>query len=331
MHFKFPDMFYLLRKAHLLQLIVGIIALLWCGVMIFIKPLDVSLLNNSLFCSVAFSQWAISHPVGTQFLVLLLLLLQGAMLFHYVRTCGFLDEENALSILFFCAFSLGMGIFLPFTPAWFTNTATLAVLNLSNRAFSSNSKTTLLLAGIVLGIATLFDPTALLLLGFFILYILINQIDKLRDLLATLCGVLTPYLYLLAYHYFAGSLHAYLHSFSQFHLYFPLFTQTHFSIYTLIALPLTLLLTIYVIFRLKVLYNNRLILIRRRFLMLCILFFFNIAMLLSANTPFPYSLYYLLIPITVFTISFIPVRNFAISTEILLTLLTASLVIMGRF
>ena len=323
-------MFYLLRKAHLLQLIVGVIALLWCGVMIFIKPLDVSLLNNSLPCSVALMQWTMSHPVGTQFWVLLLLLLQGAMLFHYVRTCGFLDEENALSILFFCAFLLGMGIFLPLTPAWFTNTATLAVLNLSNRALSSNSKTPLLLAGIVLGIATLFDLTALLLLVFFILYVLIHQIDKLRDLLATLCGVLTPYLYLLAHHYFANSLPTYLHSFSQFHLNFPLFTQTHYSLYTLIALPLSLLLTVYVMFRLKVLYSNKLIIIRRRFLLLCILFCFNLAMVLTTNVPFPLSLYYLLIPITVFTISFIPVRNFAISSEILLALLTASFVVMAR-
>lgn len=323
-------MFYLLRKAHLLQLIVGVIALLWCGVMIFIKPLDVSLLNNSLPCSVALSQWMTAHPVGTQFWVLLLLLLQGAMLFHYVRTCGFLDEENALSILFFCAFSLGMGIFLPLTPAWFTNTATLAVLNLSNRALSSNSKAPLLLAGIVLGIATLFDLTALLLLVFFILYVLIHQIDKLRDLLATLCGVLTPYLYLLAHHYFANSLPTYLHSFSQLHLHFPLFTQTHYSLYALIAMPLGLLLTVYVMFRLKVLYSNKLIIIRRRFLLLCILFCFNLAMVLTSNVTFPLSLYYLIIPITVFTISFIPARNFAISSEILLALLTASFVVMAR-
>lgn len=323
-------MFYLLRKAHLLQLIVGVLALLGCGVMIFIKPLDVSLLNNSLPCSMALLQWTMSHPIGTQFLALIFLLLQGAMLFHYVRTCGFLDEENALSILFFCAFLLGMGIFLPLTPAWFTNTATLAVLNLSNRAFSSNSKTPLLLAGIVLGTATLFDLAALLLLVFFILYVLIHQIDKLRDLLATLCGVLTPYLYLLAYHYFVGSLPTYLHSFSQLHLHFPLFTQTHYSLYALIAMPLGLLLTVYVMFRLKVLYSNKLIIIRRRFLLLCILFCFNLAMVLTSNVTFPLSLYYLIIPITVFTISFIPARNFAISSEILLALLTASFVVMAR-
>lgn len=323
-------MFYLLRKAHLLQLSIGVIVLLACGVMVFLKPLDISLFNNSLPCACAFSQWLSVHPVGTQFIALTFLLLQAALLLSYVRMSGFLDEENVLSILFFCAFSLGMGILLPFSPAWFTNTATLAVLNLINHTSTSNSKTALLVAGIVLGAATLFDLTAVLLLVFFILYILINQIDKLRDLLATLCGILLPHLYLIVHHYLADSLPAYLHSFSQLHLHFPLFTQTHPSFYSLIAMGVALLLTIYVMVRLKVLYNNKLIVIRRRFLFLCVLFCFNIAMLLFTNIPLPYSLAYLLIPVTVFIIAFIPVRNFAISTEILLSLLTASLVVMAR-
>ena len=95
-------------------------------------------------------------------------------------------------------------------------------------------------------------------------------------------------------------------------------------------MPLGLLLTVYVMFRLKVLYSNKLIIIRRRFLLLCILFCFNLAMVLTSNVTFPLSLYYLIIPITVFTISFIPVRHFAISSEILLALLTASFVVMAR-
>ena len=331
LQFKNPTMFYLLRKAHLLQLSIGVISLLACVVMIFLKPLDVSLFSNPLPCTCALSQWLLGHPVGTQFFALTLLLLQAALLLSYVRMSGFLDEENVLSILFFCAFSLGMGILLPFSPAWLTNTAILAVLNLINHTSTANSKTALLVAGIVLGTATLFDLTAVLLLVFFILYILINQIDKLRDLLASLCGILIPYLYLIAHHFFTDSLPAYLHSFSQIHLHFPLFSQTHYTLYTFIAMGVALLLTIYVMIRLKVLYNNKLIVIRRRFLFLCVLFCFNIAMLLTTNLPFPCSLTYLLIPVTVFTIAFIPVRNFAISSEILLAILSASFVVMARF
>lgn len=305
--------------------------LLLCCVEIFIKPLDISCFNHSLSCADVLTQWMVSHPMGAHFLALMLLLLQAGLLFNYVRASGFLDEENVLSILFFCALSLGMGILTPLSPAWFTNTATLAVLNLSNRTSSARGKTYLLLSGIVLGLSTLFDPAATLLLLFFILNILINQIDKLRDLLATLCGVLLPYLYLLAHHYFAGSLAQYLHSFSEIKLTFPLFTQPQLSLYTLIAMGVGLLLMVYVIARVKVLYQNKLIVIRRRYLYLCILFGFNIIMMLTTNVPYPYSLSYLLIPITVFIIAFIPVRNFSISTEILLLLLTASLVTMGRF
>ena len=332
LHFKISNMFYLLRKAHLLQLFVGLSVLLFCGVEIFIKPLDTSLFCGSLPCATLLAQWLVGHPVGAHFLVFILFLLQVGLLFHYVRKSDFLDEENILSILFFCAISLGMGIFLPLSPAWFTITAALAVLNLSNYANNtSHSKTFLLLAGIVLGVATLFDLTALLLILFFILHILINQIDKLRDLMAMICGILLPYCYLFAYHYLAGSLLEYLHSFTLIRLHFPLFTQPHFTVFTFIALGMGLLLTIYVLVRIKVLYNNKLIVVRRRFLFLCVFFGFNILMLLTTNVVYPYSLHYVLIPVTVAIIAFIPVKNFAISTEILLMFLTASFVVMARF
>ena len=329
MQFKNSNMFYLFRKAHLLQLFAGVVVLLLCGVEIFVKHFDVSALNDSLPCMVSLSQWLTQHPLAEKFFFLFLLLIQAALIFNYVRRSGFLDEENVLSILFFCVFSLGMGILLPPSPAWFTNTAILIVLNLVSFS-AAKSRFTLLFAGIVLGTASLFDLTAVLLTVFFLLYVLINQIDKLRDLLATLCGLILPYLYLLAYHYIAGTFPKYFHSLLHPHLFFPFFTQSHLSVYTIVAMALMLLLTIYVMVRLKVLYNNKLIVVRKRLLFLCILFCFNIAMLLVTNTPFPYSLSYLLIPVTVLTISFIPTRNFAISTEILLSLLTASLVVMAR-
>ena len=101
LQFKIPTMFYLLRKAHLLQLSIGVMTLLACGVMIFLKPLDVNLFNNSLPCACALSQWLVAHPVGTQFFALTLLLLQATLLLGYVRMSGFLDEENVLSILAF--------------------------------------------------------------------------------------------------------------------------------------------------------------------------------------------------------------------------------------
>ena len=330
MHIKKTDMFYLLRKAHLLQLFAGLIVLLLCGFFIFHKQFNVNILNNTIPCTVALSQWMLLHPLAAQFSALLLLLLQSALLFNFVRKSGFLDEENILSILFFCGFSLGMGILLPPSPAHFTNTAILAVLNLCN-INAERSKSTLLFAGIILGTASLFDLTAILCIVYFLLHVLINQVDKLRDFLASLCGLLLPYLYLFAHHYFANSLPQYLHSFSQIQFHFPLFTQTHYTPYTFIAMAVGLLLTIYVMARLKVLYNNKLIIIRSRFLFLCMLFFFNIAMILTTNVPFPYSLAYLLIPVTVFTIAFIPAHNFAISSEILLAVLTASFVVMARF
>lgn len=324
-------MFYLLRKSFILQLLAALAALAVGGYFIFSNDLSISYIDTTLPSAQLLSAYLLSHPAGAKAILFITMLLQGGLFYRYFRNSGFLDEENLLPIFFFFAFLMGMGIFMPVSTAWIMNLTILIVLNINGDIQGKSAKTATLLSGIIIGVASLYDPAAILLLVCYLLLLLINRLEKMKEMLVAICGVLITYIYVFAYHFFKGNLTDYAHSFSAIHFNFPLFTQTHFSLYAIAAAALLLLSLIYIVVRLKVYYDNKLIVMRKRFLALCLLAIFQLVMVIFSNMPFPYSLGYLIIPLSCFFISFIPSRNFAISTELLLCIYTASLVVLAIF
>lgn len=324
-------MFYLLRKSFILQLLTALAALSVGGYFIFSNDLSISYIDTTLPAAQWLSVYLMSHPAGTKAMLFIAMLLQGGLFYRYFRNSGFLDDENLLPIFFFFAFLMGMGIFMPVSTAWIMNLVVLILLNINGDIQGKSVKTATLLSGLFIGIASLYDITAFLLLVCYLLLLLIHRLEKMKEMLVALCGLLVTYIYVFAYHFFKGNLTDYLHSFRAIHFNFPIFTQTHFSLYAAAAAVILLLSLVYIIVRLKVCYDNKLIVMRKRFLALCLLAIFQLIMMFCSNMPFPYSLGYLIIPLSYFFISFIPSRNFSISTELLLCLYAASWVVLATF
>lgn len=327
--FQFSKMFYLLRKSFLLQLFAAVAVLALGGYFIFSNDLSINYIDITLPSAQLLSAYLISHPSGAKVLLFVAMLLQGGLFYRYFRNSGFLDEENLLPIIFFFALLMGMGIFMPVSSTWIMNLLILLVLNINGDIQGKSAKTATLLSGIIIGLASLYDLSALVFFIFYLLILLINRLEKMKEMMAAICGFVVTYIYVFAYHFFKGDLTDYAHSFQAIRFHFPLFTQSHFSLYAIIAAALLLLSLFYIVVRLKVYYDNKLIVMRKRFLALCLLAIFQLVMLVFSNLPFPYSLGYLMIPLTCFFISFIPSRNFSISTELLLGVYAAALVVLA--
>lgn len=330
MQFKNRNMFYLLKKNYLLQIFALVAVLVLCGVQIFFNSLETTYLDSCLPCAAALASAAVSHPLLLKISLFLSLLLQMWLLFRYVSVSGFLEEESILPSSLLFALLLAMGIFQPLSSASITNLAILLVLNLNGDFQGKSAPTTTLISGIIIGLNSLFDIAAALLLLFYVIMLFVNRLEKIKSVLTAICGVILVYIYLFSAHFFRGTLIELWNSFSHLHCSFPIFTQTYFSVYAFIAIALFALFSFYVMVRLKVQYDSKLILLRQRFLFLCVLFVFGILMLLTSNLPFPFSLTYLLIPATCYIVAFIPSRGFSIPAELLLCILSASLIVMAR-
>lgn len=323
-------MFYLLKKNYLLQ-VIALVAVVATGCFfIFAHPIEVvgfeiwlQRLDAAMLSAIQ------THPTGIKSSLFLILLVQMWLLYRYIRVSGFMDEETVAPLAIALALPLGAGIFTPFSPVWITNLVILIVLNLNLNAQGKSSPTATLLSGVAIGIGSFFDYAAAVVLLYYIIFLLVNRLERIKSVLVALCGVALTYIYLFAYQVFAWSGYKFPELYVFPPLSFPMFTATHLSIYALIAGILFIILSLYIIIRLKVQYDNKLIALRQRYLFLCLLFVFALAIILAGNFAFPYSLGYLIIPVACFIVAITPSHGFSIPLEIMLVLYVAAFIVMG--
>ena len=184
------------------------------------------------------------------------------------------------------------------------------------------------MAGALVGIASLYDLTLLLLAVAVILILVTNRLNTLTDIFVALIGILVPYIYVAAYHFFVGNLTNYLASFSSISLQFPLLAARP-SIVSVVCIVVCFVLLIFILVKLKVRFDYKLIVIRKRFGNIHLLFIVSAAILFLTNLPFPQSLGYLFVPIALYLAAYAPSRRFSITKEVVLTLFITAITLIG--
>lgn len=324
-------MFYLLYKFKFLQSAVLLIASAFFCFVLFHNPLTFSYYDAFLPFAGYLAASIAAHEFLYKFLILGTALLAGVLLYRFFSKGNLTDSSCLFPVSWFLIFITGGGIFLPLSPVFITNLAILLLMNFNGDFHSERGKSQILFSGVVIGLATLYDLAALWLLVFIVCALIINHYGKFSDIMAVFIGFLLPYIYTFSIHFLSGTLTEYASSFSQIRLDFPLFhlSKNHAVIW--ISLAVFVALFPYLIFKLKMWYDNKLIIIRKRFLSMVLLAIATIAMILTSNVPFPYSMGYLAIPLSIFFSAFVPSKRVYPSREITLVLMTAAFILMCRW
>lgn len=323
------NMFYLLQKDLRFQITL-LIAMtgLFCY-QLFTAPVNFLLYDPTLPYAESLAQWVPQHQLVTRTAVLTLYLLQQLMIFAYFKRSNFAEQESILPCLAMAAFTVAGGTGTFFTPVTIANTAIIGMMLLNNDNETQHLKSRVLLEGILIGIGSLYDPTLLILVFAIIPFLHYNRLTKLRDFFVALIGVIIPYLYVSAYHFFTDDLSSYLSSYTQLSLQFPIFTATHPSVIALICTALCIISLIYVLVKLKIKFDHRVIPVRKRFGNVHFLFAFLFIITLLTNTPFPASLGYLFVPFAIYLAAFAPSSRLSLSKEVVLTLFFTAITLIG--
>lgn len=322
-------MFYILQKNFQFQILVLAILLGIFGFQLFTGSVGYTGYDEFLPYSASFSAFATAHQGGAKAIFLGIFLIQQLFLFLSFKRNRFADRSSLLPCIALTAFYVGGNIATHCTPAILVNLATTIILLLGDDTSQRHIRSKVLVAGMLIGIVSLYDLNAIVLLVPYALILLTNRLNKAKDIVIAVIGVLVPYLYVMAFHFFRGDLLPYLHTFTSIHLSFPLFTATHLTIVQLVATLVMALLIIYIVIRLKIRYDHKVILIRKRFLSIIFLFIATTAMLLLSNTAFPFSFRYLFIPLAFFTASYMQSNRFSILKELVMVLLFVSITLVG--
>ena len=320
-------MFYLFQKIKFLQFFL--LAGLLCAVAFFSLTADVVRTANDAFPYFAdFSQFLVSHPNLALFCTIGLALLEVFLIFRYFNKNAFSEENTFMPACWLLALMLLFGTNQFLSTVGLTNLVILLIININRDSQGSDSKNPVFISGILLGLLSLFDWSAAFLFIYYILVLAIDRIFKVKDILVAIVGVLLPYTYLFAYQFFTENITSYWHTISQIQFHFPLFEFKQYSVPALIGFGFFILFLLYIIIKLKVHYDNKLMILRKRMLLLNLLSIFLVGVMVCSNVPFPQSVGYLVVPLACYFAAYIPQKRIVWAHEITLTLLFAALVVM---
>jgi|GEM_PF-3200596 len=329
LRFKNDIMFYLIQKYKSFQLvlIIGLLGIL--GFQFFTSTEWLTNAGLSLPYATSLQLLLVGHKLLSQSIVLCLLIVQLILLSRFFMNSNLIESRTFLPAVWLLIFFVGGNFFLPLSASVIINFSVVLLLLLHSDYSDSNIKNKVLLSGILIGVASLYDISALLLIMYVIFSAVVNRYNKFRDIIIVFVGLLIPYIYVVAYHYFIGDLADLLDIYAQFRFSFPLFVTLRLSYWSIAAISVFVVSIIYIIIRLKLLFDNKLIVARKKLLSLNLLFISVVVMFFTTNVTFPQSFSYFLVPLSVLFPIYVEGKRFSIMREILITVITLAIIAIG--
>ncbi|MCQ2286005.1 MAG: DUF6427 family protein [Bacteroidales bacterium] len=293
-------MFHFIYKKNFLQLVLLLFAVVaTIGQLTFLPTLFLTPAAQGLYYSGLYETF-FSHPIAFRITYGLILAIEALLIHFIINKHNFLDKESYLPSFWFLALTLSIAPHATFAPTIFTNFATLLLLAISLEFFDKENNTIPLLSGLLVSAASLIDPAAIFLLLFVCTSLFIGRTRIPKGLCLLSIGFFLPYIYLFSFYYITDRIPMLTDYFVS-NQFFKLVVSEHQQRAVLFFLIITFFLsTIYIIPTLKFHYDNRIILLRKKFMIVTMLFVALLFVLLFGHSSLRFSIAYLIIPFTLY-------------------------------
>jgi hypothetical protein len=291
-------MFHFLNKHIVLQWVLIVLMLVGAGYLIFTRmtlcpPDGQGLLYAPLHA------WLAARPLAMRVTASLLLLLLLLLIQRFFAVNKFCENKTWMPVLFLLGLIL-CGRFLElFSPTWVTLPMLAAILLLNTRdANEQPVKNRVFASGIMVGLCTLIDPYSVWILLFIIMALLANRFSSLKEIIILICGFEIVYAYVFSVGFLADTTPVIVHLIKNVE-YFGIIR--HFASLKVIDYVLTgvlLLSFIYMVATLTRYFDTKLIVLRKRFLTIILLFVVMLVTLVFSQYAFRPALIYLMLPLT---------------------------------
>lgn len=287
-----------INKHTILQLVFALLLLGWTGYTVFTQlsffPTD----GQTLLYQKIAPIWE-NSTMGCKIVAMLMILLEILFVQRFYSLNKFSDNQTFMPSVMFLAFLNVSGMLTVFTPAWFT-VFILTFLLLYNLRDNNEKpvKNRILASGALIALATLLDFHSVWLVFFLICALAANRFSKFKDVLILFAGALLVYVYVFTFHFLRGSMHEWSLSYAHYQFFELIKSIPSLKVLDYVLMGYLLVSTIYVVTLLKLFYDNKLIILRKRFVTIVLLTIASVAMVLFTSLNFRLGLAYLLIPMT---------------------------------
>ena len=293
-------MFHLLNKNLNLQLFLLVILAGWSAWLIFSRMVLLPL-EGSMLMYQHLTTWGANHSTLARVFILAMVLIITIGVIKHFNNNHFYESRTYIPGIFFLLL-LNCGKFLhSFTPSLLSCFfIALILLIYSPNESSAQLKDRIFTFGLTIALATLLDVNAFGIILFLILTISINNVTSIKDNLILFSGLLIPYIYAFSISYIVGTIPVFVQSWRDLAIFEPVKQLSHLRIMDYVTLAFFILTVILLIIRGKRFLDNKLIIIRQAFINNHLLLFSMLFFLWLGNVTFPFTLTYLILPVSIY-------------------------------
>ena len=319
---------YLYRKSTL-QIILAValaafaLARLILAPAIFHTPHAQGLLYPALYNSL------FPYTIGFRIAFAIVIALQIFIFQHFISKHNFLDSGSLMPTIWMLFFVLATTDFPAFSQPLITNFLILILLLLNVNSLNSSSEDNrrhVFWSGFIVALAALFEPAAILLFFIVCAALVTGKTNFLKRLCLALSGLLLPFIYIISFYFLTNQTPLLQDYFSQQNFFEFIFIDCKPTIFIIFCI-IFLLSILYTIPTLKLHYDNRIILLRKKFLLVNVMFLVILTIILIGNHNFMEGLTYLTIPFSIYFPMLCQLRRNRITADIVMTAVVAIIVL----
>ncbi len=316
-------MFRFIQSRMYLQVIALVAVLVWAVFQVVTSTQCLQLPATALY-------WDSFAPLQEHYVSLCLILALGSIFqivltdVYYFRG-GFGDTHHLMVILWYLILLCCGGFVAQISPIWFTNILLVLVVSINFDYDSGNLKSKDLLSGILTGIATLFYPPAVMIGLFVVNSLIINRFSKYKDILIVLFGIFLVYLYVFCYYLFTDRLVEFYKTILCIQWGDTFSSTVVFSWREIVLLATAATSILYAFTVLKIEYDNKQIILRKRLLTIHLIMISCILMMVFSPFDVHYSIVVLLFPMTLYYAMLSQIKRHSLINDIMMLIFVAAL------
>lgn len=274
--------------------------------------------------------WQFIMPLQQSYVAMCMILAVGILLLilmldvYYFR-CGFGDSHHLMVVLWYLLLLCCGGYISEFSPVWMSNLVLAIIISLNFDYDRGNLKNKDLLSGLLTGIASLFYPPMLFVAFFVISSLVINRFSKYKDIVVYLLGILTVYLYVFCYYFFSDNLPVLYKMLSELKFYNTFAVTTVYSWREIVLMSVAAVSLLYVIFILKLQYDNKQLLLRKRLMTIHLITISMILMVVFSPFDIHQAMGFLLIPFTLYYAMLSQMKEHPVVNDVMMLIFAVAL------
>ena len=278
---------------------VGIVAVLaWAVVQLVTSAQYVPLSSPVMY-------WPSIAPIQGSYVAMCLIiafgfLLQMVLVDVYFFRGGFGDSHHLMLVLWFLLIVCCGGFVAQLSPVWMSNIVLAIIISLNFDYDKGNLKNKDFLSGMLTAVASLFYPPMLFVAFFVVSSLIINRFSKYKDIIVYFLGILTIYLYVFCFYFFTDRLSELGEMLMEVRFYNTFAATAVYSWKEIVLLSATFLSLLYCFFILKIQYDNKPVLLRKRLVTIHLITFSMLMMMIFSPFDIHQSVGFLLIPFTLY-------------------------------